>query len=269
MMGLATAAVHSMVDIFKNFDTYSLKARVFPALIAGLPTLALLFIIVPWDHLSLSQTISASMGLVLIFAFADMARNRGKYIQAKLGTGETPEQWHRGNADIPEGSKDRFRIFVANQLKQNTPSADEEKADPNRANDFYRSAGAWLRDRTRDTRAFPILFGENITYGFRRNLLGLKSTALVCNILVLAFCTGIIYIRPRYFMSLTQIEEKLIIVIAAVLLHSAYMVFAVSKYAVRDASRAYGRQLILSCDTLMKPPRAVSPKKEVKSNASR
>lgn len=35
------------MDIFKQFDTYNLKARVFPALIAGLPTLALLFVIVP------------------------------------------------------------------------------------------------------------------------------------------------------------------------------------------------------------------------------
>lgn len=74
-----------MVDLIKNFDAYSLKARVFPALIAGLPALALLFVLVPWDHLGLSHAIAAAMGFVLLFAFSDVARSRGKKIQEKLG----------------------------------------------------------------------------------------------------------------------------------------------------------------------------------------
>jgi hypothetical protein len=249
------------MDYFKKFDTYSLKARVFPALIAGLPTLALLFIIVPWDHLGISQAIAASMGFVLIFAFADMARNRGKTIQAKLGSGETPEQWYRGNADVPEGSKDRYRTYVSAKLNQIAPTAEEEQLDPGRANDFYRSANAWLRDRTRDTKSFAMLFGENITYGFRRNLLGLKTTAIICNILILGFCAVIFYFRPPYFEALPRLEEKLVIVIAAVVLHSAYMLLTVNKSSVWDASRTFGRQLILSCETLISKEGASTQKK--------
>lgn len=255
-----------MMDLFKHFDVYSLKARVFPALIAGLPTLALLFVIVPWDHLHLSQAIAAAMGFVLLFAFADMARARGKNVQTRLGTGATPEQWHRGNPDVPEGSKDRFRAFLAAQLKQAAPSAEDERSDPRRADDFYLSANAWLRDRTRDTRAFPLLFGENITYGFRRNLLGLKPVALVINLVVLGFCAAVLWFRPPYFAALPDIDEKLVIIIVAVVLHSAYLVFAVGKTAVRDASRAYGRQLILSCDTLMNKSPPVNYNKNGKSN---
>lgn len=242
------------MELFKQFDTYSLKARVFPAIIAGLPTLALLFIIVPWDHLGISQAVAALMGFILIFAFADMARHRGKNIQVKLSSGETPEQWHRENTDIPETSKSLFRAYIAAQLQHEAPTAAQENIAPDKANDFYRAANAWLRERTRDTQRFSMLFGENITYGFRRNLLGLKYIAIMCNILVLGFSLGILYHPPAYFQALPRLDEKLVIIMAAVLLHTTYMIVAVNKQAVIEASRAYGRQLILSCETVMNPP---------------
>jgi hypothetical protein len=255
-----------MIDLFKYFDTYSLRARVFPALIAGLPILALLFVLVPWDHLGLPHLTATTMGVVLLFAFADVARRTGKHVQAKLGTGATPEQWHRGNTDVAEGAKDRYRDFTAKQLKLTTPTADEERTDPHLANDFYLSAGNWLREHTRDTRTFSILFGENITYGYRRNLLGLKVTALTCNALVAVICAAILYFRPPYFAALPQIDEKMVVIMAAVLLHSAYLLLAVSKGGVREASRAYGRQLILSCEMLMKKGRSPSQTATRKNN---
>ena len=119
-------------------------------------------------------------------------------------------------------------------------------------NDFYNTAGNWLREHTRDQRKFGILFAENITYGFRRNLLGLKTISLLFNILVLSICGVILYFRPPYFIQLPNIDEKLIIVSIAAVLHSVYMLFAVGAASVREASRAYGRQLILSCETLIK-----------------
>lgn len=249
------------MEILSQFDTYSLKARVFPALIAGLPTLTLLFIIVPWDHLDLSHAIAAAMGAVLLFAFADMARHRGKKVQDRLGTGETPGQWHRNNSDVPEGSKDRYREFVATRLNQPAPTVEDEQLRPQRANDFYRSANAWLREASRDHGTFNLLFSENITYGFRRNLLGLKPTAIFCNFVVLLLCTGILYFRPSYFAALPKIDEKIVMVITAVVLHSAYMMVAVHATVVREASRAYGRQLILSCETLIRLNKSTPPEK--------
>lgn len=255
------------MDIFKHFDIYNLKARVFPALIAGLPTLALLFVIVPWDHLGISHAIAGAMGFVLLFAFADLARHRGKTIEAKLASNATPKQWHRGNPDIPEGSKDRFRAFIAVQLKLTAPTAIDEQTDPHRADDFYLTANAWIRDRTRDARIYNILFAENVTYGHRRNLLGLKPIGLLLNIIVLTICAGIICLNPSYFVALSNITEKLVIIIIAVVLHSVYLLYAVNKKAVFDASRVYGRQLILSCDTLMKKPPAAPRKAKAGSDA--
>lgn len=48
---------------------------------------------------------------------------------AKLGTGATPEQWLRGNPDIAEAAKDRYRAFVAKQLQLVAPTAEDERTD--------------------------------------------------------------------------------------------------------------------------------------------
>ncbi len=241
-----------MIDLLKHFDTYSLKARVFPALIGGLPILSLLSVIVPWDHVGLSHVIAGAMSVVLLFAFADVARRTGKEVQTKLGTGTTPEQWHRGNIDVPEGAKDRYRAFIAKQIGMSPPSEGLEQTDTKRANDFYLSAGNWIREHTRNTRDFSILFSDNITYGFRRNLLGLKRTALVCNVAVAAACLTLLYLHNNYLESLEHKDEKAFAVLLAVVLHSTYMILAVDAKGVREASRTYGRQMILSCETLMK-----------------
>ena len=227
----------------------------FPALIAGVPVLALLFMLVPWDHFGLPHLTATAMGVVLLFAFADVARRTGRKVEAKLGTRATTEQWHRGNTDIPEAAKDRYRTFIASKLKLPMPSAEDEQNDSLRADDFYNSAGTWLRDHTRDTRTFAILFGENITYGFRRNLLGLKLTSLIFNVLALLTSALICKLRPLYFATLSNLNEKLVVVATAVVLHSAYMLLVVNKDGVREASRAYGRQLILSCETLLSKDR--------------
>ena len=249
-----------MTELFNYFDAYTLKARVFPALVAGLPTLALLVVIVPWNHLGLPHITAAVAALVLLFAFADVARRTGKHVQAKLRTGATPEQWRRDNPDLAEAAKDRYRAFIAKKLKLPPPSAEDERTNPARARDFYLAAGNWLRENTRDTRAFPILFGENVTYGFRRNLFGLKVIALACNVVVAAICGCILHLCPSYFASLPQLAEKMVVVLAVVFLHSVYLLLAANTASVREASRAYGRQLILCCETLMNwcPPASVS-----------
>lgn len=240
-----------MSDLFGHFDAYTMRARVFPALVAGLPTLALLAVSVPWDHLGLPHATAGATALVLLFAFADVARRAGRRVQARLETGATPDQWCRDDPDLPAAAKDRYRAFVADEMGRAAPSADEERADPARARDFYLAAGTCLREHTRDARAFPILFSENVTYGFRRNLLGLKAVALGCNAVVAATCAGALCLKPGHLGALPLIDERMAAVLAAAILHSAYMSLAVGEAGVREASRAYGRQMIISCETLM------------------
>ncbi len=240
-----------MIGLLKHFDLYTIRARVFPALLAGLPTLALLVLMVPWDQFHISQAISGMMALVLLVAFADLARIRGRKIEAFLGTRATPHLWHRNDNAIDQISKDRYRTFMAATLKTPAPSADDELSNPANANQFYLSAGNWLRHNTRDSKKISILADELQTYGFRRNLLGLKPLALIMNVVVLGLCVLAMTLPLRTNLLVQQPPAHYLIAAVAALLHSLFMIFAVNKQSVREASFAYGVQLILSCETFL------------------
>lgn len=249
-------------DSMKVFDAYSLRARACPALLAFLPTLALLFVLVPWDRLRLSNTLVSVMSLVLLYGASDLAHRRGKVVEAKLGTRTTPEIWHRNDPAIPEPSKARYRAFVATQISQAVPTEHDEQTAPDKANAFYLAAADWLREQTRDHNRFVILFDNLISYGYRRNLLGLKSVALIFNAIVASTAGAILWWQPPLFTRVEDLKEKLVGVLVAVALHTAYMVFAVAAAPVREASRTYGRQLALCCEGLIgsRPKTASKPR---------
>ncbi|NGM33052.1 hypothetical protein G4G93_03720 [Methylobacterium sp. DB0501] len=267
-----------LFDGVKLFDAYSLRARVCPALLAFLPTLALLFVLVPWDRLRLSNTLVSVMSLVLLYAATDLAQRRGKVVEVKLGTRTSPEIWHRNDPAIPEPSKARYRAFVAAKISVPVPAEQDEQTQLQQANAFYLAAADWLRENTRDHKRFSILFDNLISYGYRRNLLGLKPVALVCNGFVASSAAAILWLQPPLFTRIEDLNEKLLGVTVAVVLHSAYMLFAVTAAPVRDASRTYGRRLALSCEGLLaadpkatskpKSPRAASKKGLSKAHKS-
>jgi hypothetical protein len=256
------------MGILKLFDAYTIRARVVPALIAGLPTLAFLFLIIPWDHFSVSQLISATMAFVLLFAVADLARYLGKNVEAKLGTRTTPELWFRENEAIDTISKDRYRDFIARQLNVPAPSADMETSSPTDAYQFYLSAGTWLRDHTRDQKKFCILADELSSYGFRRNLLGLKPVALILNLLVLLSSLIAMMVDLPIDLPALDSSGRLVTAIVAVVFHSALMTFFVTKDFVRQASQSYGIQLILCCESLMTTAKKASRKRTQKAATS-
>lgn len=254
--------VESISSFFKPFDTYTVRARIIPSLLAALPSLALPFVLVPWNRLGLSNIIVTTMSFVLLYAFADLARRSGHRVEQRLGTRSTPELWHRSNMELPNSTKELYRSFVAAALKRIAPTEAEELQQPEAANDFYKGASDWLRNETRDVKKFHLLFGELITYGFRRNLRGLKPIAIVMNIVVAAVCGAILYYMPAYFTTVPNIEEKLYVVLLVVVLHTLYLLLAVDDKGVREASIAYGKQQILSCGALMKSAKTIRNKSQ-------
>ncbi len=244
------------VPIFKPFDGYTLRARITPALLASLPSLALPFVLVPWDHLGLSNAIVSVMSFLLLFAFADVARRMGLRVEQKLNTRATPELWYRSDNRVPNASKDQYRAFIATKIKKSAPSEADEINNPTAANDFYAAAALWLRDNTRDKKKFNLLYDELVTYGYRRNLLGLKPVAILANIVVMLVSGAIIYFYPSYFQKIPYLDEKLVILSVAVVFHSLFMLLAVSKQSVRDASITYGTRLIESCGAFTRTTRS-------------
>ncbi|WP_291770789.1 hypothetical protein [Castellaniella sp.] len=259
------------MEILKFFDAYSIRARLFPAIIAAAPALAALTLLISWKSFGLSNLIATLGILVLLFAIADFSRARGRAIEGKLylELGGMPSiiMFRRNDGTIDAGSKDRYRAFLADKLAVAAPSPAEESADQVAADAFYGQCGNWLRQNTRDTKKFPILFGENITYGFRRNLLGVKVLALCLNAIVVAICTFILW-RLSWDSDTPQGSRTAVVLVVAAA-HAAYMLLAASRTAVWDASKAYGRELILSCESFLTQSKSPARKTAARKSASK
>ena len=66
------------------------------------------------------------------------------------------------------------------------PNDADELSHPEAADAVYERAVRTLRQLTRNHDAFPLVFAENIDYGFRRNALGLRRVALVIAVVTAA-----------------------------------------------------------------------------------
>lgn len=253
------------MEIVKVFDAYSLRARLFPAIIAAAPAFAALALLISWRRFELSNAIATVAILVLLFAVADFARARGRVIEPKLyaerGGKPSVTMFRRSDSTIDDGLKERYRHFLAGKLGAVVPTADVERSEQATADSFYEQCGVWLRDKTRDAKRFPLLFSENVTYGFRRNLLGVKWLGLGLNLAVVAICILLIW-RLDWSVH-TEFGRRIIVVLVIATIHATYMLLAVRRAAVWDAARAYARELILSCETFLPapdPPKGESPR---------
>lgn len=259
------------MEIFKFFDAYSIRARLFPAIVAAAPALAALALLISWKSFGLSNLIATLGTLVLLYAIADFSRARGRAIEGQLfaqhGGMPSIKMFRRNDGTIDAGSKDRYRAFLAGQLAVTAPSPEEESANQASADSFYSQCGNWLRQNTRDTKKFPILFSENVTYGFRRNLLGVKVLALCLNVLVVVVCVFVLWRMSWNIDALMGNKTAVVLVVAVA--HAAYMLLAVSRDAVWDASRTYGRELILSCESFLMQSKSPARKTVARKSASK
>ncbi len=85
----------------------------------------------------------------------------------------------------------RWRAKLGELLGQSLPTEEEEVRDPVGADQHYEAAVSFLREATRDTSKFPLVLAENVNYGFRRNLWGLKPYGLAFAVLATAASWGL------------------------------------------------------------------------------
>jgi hypothetical protein len=257
--------------VFKYLDPYTLRARLSPAIIAAAPAFAAIALLLSWTQFSLSNTIATAGLVALLFALADIARRRGKKIQpqlfAELGGMPSTTMLRHSDPTFDAASKARYVALLAGKINDVAPTEVHENADPAATDAFYTRCGDWLRENTRNAKKFNILFNENVTYGFRRNLLGMKWSALALNLLIVIISGCVLYHGSVPFQDIEHVEGRVIVVFVVAVLHALYIGLGVNRAAVAEAAKSYARQLILSCETLMakaKPVAAAQPKKAKK-----
>ncbi|MDS3905725.1 hypothetical protein RJB87_11045 [Staphylococcus hominis] len=240
--------------IINNLNEYELKARIFPASLTILP---FVITILPWfsQLISLKSSLLISIILIiLLFFLGKLARERGKKVQGKLiqkwgGLPATLQLSHLDNT-IDIETKKRYHDYLQKNIEGlKLPSRNEEIQNPKSSQDKYESAVKWLLENTRDTKKFPLLYQDNINYGYSRNMLGMKWLTVIISVfsIVLNFCL-------LYFLNYDFIEEITINVIISILINSFIIIiwiFFVNEKWVKSTAEAYARTLLSTCEKLL------------------
>lgn len=164
-------------------DAYTRRARLAPAFLVVLP-IGLTF--AAWfSNTALGWSLLAGLlttcGFTLLLA--EIGRDQGKRREQDLARrwGGLPTLRllrHRDGLGNPE-TRRRYHAHLQQLLPAVTiPTAEEELADPTGADRVYESCVDHLREKTRDTKRFPLVFQENMSYGFRRNLWAMKPAGV-------------------------------------------------------------------------------------------
>lgn len=179
-----------MTTIFELVkDPYERRARVTPGLLATLPLLVPLLCVYGAKHPALTGVIGLLGGCGAIYALASVARGRGKRLEeiliAKWGGMPTTIALRHNDRFLDSVSKQRYHAAIIEKLGIAMPTAEEELANPDMADDIYVGATKRIRELTRSNK--ELLLKENIAYGFHRNMLAMKPVGIVSCLL------GIVY----------------------------------------------------------------------------
>ena len=125
------------------------------------------------------------------------------------------------------------------------PTADEEKTDPDKADDVYAACVLFLKEKTRDKK---LVFEENCNYGYRRNLFGLRSIGIASALVSMCVIAAVVSLS-RY---VTHTRTQPVVYVAGGLDALLLIVFGVwvTPGFVRIAAEAYAERLISFCDSL-------------------
>jgi hypothetical protein len=225
-------------------DAYDRRARIAPVVLVAAPLLP--FAVAALIQLPGWHKLWAASWPVIPVLVEEIGRDRGRRLQPELwrGWGGAPTtamlRW-RGPASRVQVQ--RRHALLQEQLGPGLrlPRETEELQDPEAADAAYEAAVGVLRERTRDVNRFPLVQGENIRYGFRRNMFGLRPFGLAGSLLGLgAALVAAVVIRKAVpaFLVVAAVDGLLLL----------FWWRTVTEVWVRRAAEAYANALLGSLD---------------------
>lgn len=244
--------------MLRMFNRYSLVARVYPALLALAPVLWTAIVLFPQLLSDYKKGAASALAIgCVLYLIANLARSRGKFAEDRLlvawgGWSTTIVLRHR-DGRIDHVTKERYHSALGAMIGRPLPTAESEAVAPADADDIYRSATKRLLEVRRGPK-HQIIEDENASYGFRRNLFGLRPIAVGLAILA-GVVTGIIWwarLSPR--VTLTALVDSistypyLLILVTADLAYALLLALMVTEAFVRQAADEYALALLRSLE---------------------
>ena len=248
-------------SVTKFADPYDRQARLYPALLVLAPVVLVLLCFYAPHASMLTNAALVLIACGVLFWLANLARDCGKKQEAKLfskwgGKPSTQLLRHRDNTIDPV-TKQRYHAVLSDGMRIAFPTAEEERDQPDRADHLYESATRWMLEQTRDSSRFSLLLSENIAYGFRRNMLGVKYigvfvAASACGWAVIRSITVLPAQSPSFALQVLDLPAQNAIAIAGCLLLVFMWVVGTTKDRVQTAAFAYATRLLSACDQFTK-----------------
>ncbi|HWB27616.1 MAG TPA: hypothetical protein VG738_19200 [Chitinophagaceae bacterium] len=229
------------------FDQYTLKARFYPVIILFFP-LVVAGVFYSFEFKTAAHFLS-SLGLVgaLTYLFSQLGRDRGKQKEPALwqswGGVPSVQLLRLTDSRINKHTKEKYHQKLQGACPVPiAPTLTMEANNLPEADEVYQAWTKHLIGQTRDTKKFSLLFKENISYGFRRNLWGVKPIALF--MIGLSLVTNYIfwYIRLRSFNPLI-FPDSFWYSSAALFALLLFWIFIVKKAWVKIPALAYAERL--------------------------
>ncbi|MCV9934773.1 hypothetical protein OIU35_00210 [Boseaceae bacterium BT-24-1] len=235
-------------------DRYTLLARVGPAVLVGMAACLAVTAWIPFAEWPIKLAAGSTVLAIVAMVLGQLVRDAGKAIEKPLwakwdGPPTARMLRHRDEAMRPGLKASLHARMVELGLVEHMPTKQEEAENPDSADVIYQTCSDRLRNKALELKAkspFDVVHQENISYGFRRNLLGIRTWALC--IVALSFLGGAAaFLQGRY----PYLEVGGIILIAVAILASA------NETALKRTADNYSERLLNAVDSLpQRPPTA-------------
>jgi hypothetical protein len=247
--------------VAKVTDPYDRQARLYPALLCLLPLLALVALLYAPNVSALTGVVTLAVSCGGLFLMTNICREMGKRLEGRLyrewGGKPTTQLLRHRDGNIDSVTKRRYHVFLAAKINAPFPDAEQEKSDPAKADEAYQSGARWLLDHTRPDggNKFDLLFRDNVTYGFRRNALGVRPLGIV----VAAGCLIWVLAQEHVLLGTAKIVDwpasgQLPAPAVASLAVSGVLLFIwlffFTKTSLRTCAFSFAETLLRTCDTL-------------------
>lgn len=248
-----------MKELEKLFDKYSFNARVKPAFLLAFPVVISVVALYEPSRSWGGAVITFITSFGIIAFAANQMSTRGNILQERLfkkwGGAPTTLILRHSDSRLDKHTKSRYM----SKLEEIIPnfkmvSTKDEVDDPISADDMYRTAATFMREHTRDTAEHPLVFKENISYGFSRNTRAFKWLGVLISLLSAVVSSIIVWFKylkgkdgPVLDMvfSIPFESISLLILLFGILL---IWLFGVTEKWVEVRAFAYARALFASCE---------------------
>ncbi len=226
---------------------YSLAARTYPTLIVLIPVVIagsfFSFEFNTYYHFFTSIGVFGALSFLLTQLGRDLGKKKEPTLWESWGGMPTIQILRFNNDHLDNLTKKRYHSRL-NELCPvgQIPTKELEQLNQSEIDSIYSTWTKFMLVNTRDTDKYKLLFKENINYGFRRNLWGLKQIAIILIAIIICILTmsninkfGLSFFLNwpiEYFVSLCSL-----------IILSAFWFFIVTKDWIKTVAFSYAERL--------------------------